>query len=277
MTQRGLKLLHDYAFQGVTVPTNFYLALVTAATAPAWATTTLGGLTEIAAGNGYTSGGFQLTPNTTDFDVQVLSSDPDFVDQQIKNVNWNASGGTIPGSGDGASSVVLTTDEGTVADRQVLAYYDLNAAPVTVPSGLTLTLIDAFSRLGGDLATTPTDSESSGSKTLTADSSAGVKGAYTEIFASTSRKSTEIFIRIFDASAISNLLIDLSLGAASSEVVKIADLSVRGSNITDAGGDKSEIMFAFEVPSGSRVAMRVESETGGSDTVRTDVTLAGRT
>ncbi len=159
MTQRGLKLLFDYALQGVTVPTNFYVALVTDATAPAWATTTLGGLTEIAAGNGYTSGGFSLTPNTTDFDAQVLNSAPDFVDQQVKDVTWTASGGNIPGSGDGASYAVLTTDEGTVANRQVLAYWPLPSEPITVASGLTLTLIDAFMRLGGNLSDLPTQTE----------------------------------------------------------------------------------------------------------------------
>lgn len=51
------------------IPTNLYVALVTSANVPDADTNILSDLTEITAGNGYTSGGFQLDMNSTDFDV----------------------------------------------------------------------------------------------------------------------------------------------------------------------------------------------------------------
>jgi hypothetical protein len=55
------------AFNAAALPTTFYAALVTSAGAPTADTNTLGELTEIAAGNGYTAGGISLSKNTTDF------------------------------------------------------------------------------------------------------------------------------------------------------------------------------------------------------------------
>src|SRR5579884_1142345 len=65
-TNRGLKLLLQYYFQGAAMPTNFYAALVDASSAaPGILTTVFSALTEIPAGNGYTSGGFALPRGAT--------------------------------------------------------------------------------------------------------------------------------------------------------------------------------------------------------------------
>jgi hypothetical protein len=65
---------------------------------------------------------------------------------QLKNLVWTASGGPIPASGNGAWWAVLTTDEVTVGNRQVVAYWDL-AADRTVSDTQTLTLQDCELRL----------------------------------------------------------------------------------------------------------------------------------
>lgn len=131
--------LMGYLFRGATLPTNLYVALVTSATAPDADTNTLSDLTEIAAGNGYTSGGYSLTPGATDFDVYTEDDTNDLGKVQIKDVVWSASGGPIPASGGAARYAVLTDDNATVSSREVFAYWDLDTDR-TVSDGQDLTL-----------------------------------------------------------------------------------------------------------------------------------------
>lgn len=81
------------AWRGATPPTNLYVALVTSAVAPTQDTNTLGELTQIAVGNGYATGGYQLARNATDFDVLTEDDVNDRGLIQIKDVVWTASGG----------------------------------------------------------------------------------------------------------------------------------------------------------------------------------------
>lgn len=142
MTNRGKYTLMNYYFrrQG-TLPTNFYVALLTSASAPTPDTNLMSDHTQIAAGNGYTSGGYQLTPNTTDFDVATEDDANDKLILQIKNVVWTASGGSIPASGNGARYAVLTDDNATPANRIILIYWDL-VSDRSVSVGQPLTLQD---------------------------------------------------------------------------------------------------------------------------------------
>lgn len=138
-TNRGAFLAFDSYFRATGTPTNFFVALCTSAIAPTVDTNTLGGLTEIAAGNGYTAGGFSLNRNSTDFDSHVEDDSTDLDQIQVKDVTWTASGGPIPASGSGARWAVLLTDEATVGNRQVIAFFDL-VSDRTVSSGQPLTL-----------------------------------------------------------------------------------------------------------------------------------------
>ena len=140
-TNRGVYLLYNYVFRRATMPTNFYVALCTSATQPTVDTNTLSELTEIAAGNGYTTGGYQLTPNATDFDVLTEDDTSNLAKIQVKDVAWTASGGTLPASGNGARWAVLTDDNATVGSRQVFAWWDL-VSDRSVSSGQPLTLQD---------------------------------------------------------------------------------------------------------------------------------------
>lgn len=139
---RGL----EWALRNGARPTNFYLALVTSAVAPGPDINTLSELTEIAAGNGYTTGGESLTPGATDFDVLTEDDTNDRALIQIKDVVWTATGGSIPASGGGARYAVLTDDNVTVGSREVLEYWDL-VSDRTVSVGQTLTLQDCEIRI----------------------------------------------------------------------------------------------------------------------------------
>lgn len=127
--------------RGATLPTNFYVALVTSAAAPGADTNTLSQLTQIATGNGYTDGGYELTPGETDFDTLTEDDGNDKGILKVKDVVWTASEGNIPASGNGARYAVLTDDNVTVGSREVWAYWDLTSDR-TVSDTQTLTLQD---------------------------------------------------------------------------------------------------------------------------------------
>jgi len=140
-TNRGKFLMLDWVFHKETMPTKFYIALVTSAVAPTVDINTLGELTQIATGNGYTDGGYELTPGATDFDVMTEDDSGDKALVQIKDIVWTASGGPIPDSGDGARYAVLTDDNGTIANRQVIAAWDL-VSDRSATEGHSITLED---------------------------------------------------------------------------------------------------------------------------------------
>ncbi len=145
-TNKGCAEILDAFFRGASLQTNYYVALCTDANTPDADTNLLSDLTEIAAGSGYTSGGYQLTPNGTDFDTLTENDTDDRAICQIKDVVYTASGGTIPDSGDGARWGAITDDNVTVADRIVYGYLDLTSARA-VSDGQTLTLQDIEFRL----------------------------------------------------------------------------------------------------------------------------------
>ena len=145
-TNKGKYKLLGWGLRGVAVETNLYIALVTSAVAPVADTNTFGQLTEITAGNGYTTGGYQLTPGDTDLDVWTEDDANDRGLIQLKDIVWTASGGSIPSAGDGARYAVLIDDNGTVADREVYAFWDL-VSDRSVSVGQTLTLQDCELRL----------------------------------------------------------------------------------------------------------------------------------
>ncbi len=119
------------------VTTSFYMALVKST--PTADTNLMSDLTEIATGNGYTSGGISLSRNATDFDVLTEDDTNDIAYVQVKDIVWTASGGTLPLDGNGATYAVITDDNATVSSRQVYHYGSLGSARV-VSDGQTLTI-----------------------------------------------------------------------------------------------------------------------------------------
>lgn len=139
-TNKGARHVLGIVFRSETAPTNYYVALCTSANTPDADTNTMSDLTQVSTGNGYTDGGYQLTANSTDFDTITEDDTANEGLVQIKDLVWTASGGTLPAS-NSARWAVLTDDDGTVANREVYAYWDLSSDR-QVSSGQTLTLED---------------------------------------------------------------------------------------------------------------------------------------
>jgi hypothetical protein len=145
-TNKGAYRFLSQLFRGGAIPANLYVALVTSSPAPTADTNTLGQLTEIGAGNGYTSGGYQLTPNSTDFDTLTENDSNDRGEVLLKDIVWTASGGSIPASGNPARYAILTDNNATVGSREVYGYWDLGSN-ISFASGNTLTRQDFEIRL----------------------------------------------------------------------------------------------------------------------------------
>jgi hypothetical protein len=114
--------------------------------APVADTDTKTSLTEIATGNGYTTGGTLLAWSSTDWDVWTEDDTNDRGLIQLKDIVWTASGGPIPASGNGARYAILTDDNATQGSREVYAYWDLTADR-SVSDGQSLTLQNCELRL----------------------------------------------------------------------------------------------------------------------------------
>ncbi len=145
-TNKGKMSILESYFRAVAAPTNYYIALLTSATAPTADTNTMADHTQIATGNGYVDGGYSLTPGATDFDVLNEDDTNDRGDIQVKDVVWTAAAGPIPSAGNGARYAVLTDDNATVSLREIYAYWDL-VSDRAVSDGQTLTLQDLELRL----------------------------------------------------------------------------------------------------------------------------------
>lgn len=146
ITNKGKYAMLEIPFRNASVPTNYFIALITSATAPGPDTNTFADVTEVAAGNGYTAGGISLTKGATDFDVLTEDDANDRALIQLKDIVWTASGGPLPASGSGARYAILTDDNATQSARRILAYWDLVSDRV-VSAGQTLTLQNCEMRL----------------------------------------------------------------------------------------------------------------------------------
>ncbi len=140
LTNRGMYRLARIALANTSVPTVFYLALVTSGNVPTRSTNTFSELTEIATGNGYTTGGISVARNTTDWDTSTENDSTNTLTILLKDETWTASAGTLPSSGT-AAYVILTDDNVTIASREVIAYHSLGG-DISVGSGQPLTISD---------------------------------------------------------------------------------------------------------------------------------------
>jgi hypothetical protein len=111
-------------FQRETLPSHYYVALVESDVVPTCDTNTLSELVEIDDGNGYTAGGYELDPNSTDFDTVTEDDTGNLGSVQIKDVEWTANGGPIPNTGT-AAYAVLTDDNATLGSRKILCFWSL--------------------------------------------------------------------------------------------------------------------------------------------------------
>lgn len=145
-TNKGKARALSLLFRNEGAPATFYLALCAATTVPGPDTNTLGELTQIAVGNGYSDGGAAVARSAVGFDPTTEDDINDRALIQLADVVWTAAGGPIPATGSGARYAVLIDDNVTIASREVLAFWDL-AADRTVSDTQTLTIQDAELRL----------------------------------------------------------------------------------------------------------------------------------
>ena len=138
-TNRCKYNLLAHRYRGATVPSGMFVALGTATTTPTADTNTMADITEIAAGNGYTSGGVAVTPGVSDFDTLTEDDTNDRAFVQLKDIVFTATGGNLPASGLGASWAFLTGPNATVSLREIDAAFDLTSAR-TVSDTQALTL-----------------------------------------------------------------------------------------------------------------------------------------
>jgi hypothetical protein len=138
VTRRGRYRTAQWISGRAALPANYFVALVTDAVVPADGTVTFGELTEIAAGNGYTSGGMSISLNSTDFDEE--SETPTWV--RMRNLVWTATGGPLPASGDPAVYAVVLLPNATVADREVFSVHGPFDPGLAVSEDQPLTLTD---------------------------------------------------------------------------------------------------------------------------------------
>jgi hypothetical protein len=139
-TNRGLYRIHHAFFAAQSQPVTFYVHLIINPV-PTFATNTMGELTQIANGNGYSTGGVQLSRNLTDFTSFTENDIGNLVLFKVRTIAWTASGGTIPSNGIGARAAVICDDHAAVSSRAVLAWWEFGVSSgVVVSDGQSLSL-----------------------------------------------------------------------------------------------------------------------------------------
>ena len=126
-TNRAKLRMLEAFFQDVFSQSGFAIALVTDTPAPDADTNVLADLTEIVAGNGYSSGGNAIARDNIGFPTSSEDDSADTGSLIMEDTFFTASGGILPASGDGVKFAVLTDNNTIIADREVFAYAEYGA------------------------------------------------------------------------------------------------------------------------------------------------------
>jgi len=109
--------------------------------------------------------------------------------------------------------------------------------------------------------------ESSG-VTVTADNTSHVKGAWSELIASTASNGTVLEIRssVFQSAVETSTLLDIGTGASGSETPLIQNIAIGGSSTVS--GEQGQFAFSvpIQIPSGTRISARIQSVVSGGRT-----------
>lgn len=103
--------------------------------------------------------------------------------------------------------------------------------------------------------------------TITSSGSANTKGSYTTVVASLPFDISGFFMKLIYGSNFS-ILLDVSIGAAASEVVVLPDIPLEATIGIGGGGffTSGMVYVPLRLPGGTRIAMRSQSNAGGSTT-----------
>jgi len=117
-----------------------------------------------------------------------------------------------------------------------------------------------YALLGGTHAISGGQTDSG--TTLTASATAHTKGSWAQLIASTSAECTALGINIGNV-AVSNadtaMLVDIGVGAAGSEVVRVENIAVGGATLLARGSGGLFFMLPLRIAAGSRIAARCQS------------------
>ena len=123
----------------------------------------------------------------------------------------------------------------------------------------TFPLVEAAQRCEGVGAVTST----SRGTACTANASANTKAtSFTQLIASTAFHATGILVMLDDCAATIDYLIDIAVGASSSEVVILSNLLASGGTGSLVYG--MHYFFPVNIPAGTRISARIQASTGSS-------------
>ena len=108
----------------------------------------------------------------------------------------------------------------------------------------------------------------SGLVTVTANTAAHTKGAWSELIASTSANASLLVLHVQDVSAVSTntaTLLDLATGASGSESAIASDIAI-GCALTTAGPAGVAVSIPLKISSGTRLSARIQSVVTGGKT-----------
>jgi len=112
--------------------------------------------------------------------------------------------------------------------------------------------------------------------TVTANSSAHTKGAWTELIASTTAVSDVLDVMVLGVASNTvdtRTLLDIGVGAAGSETVIVPNVAVGGAQAFATNDNALCFRVPVRIPSGSRVAARIQSVVTGGKTASVAVRL----
>ena len=139
-TDYGIYRMLDITFRSATAPTACSVRLLANLTGADVDAENFSGLTEVSAGNGYSTGGVTVPLSSVGFDVLADDSGNNRQYLQLADVSWTASGGDISALG----AALVMTDSGT---DKVWAVFDFGGT-VTATDGGTLTMQNCELRVG---------------------------------------------------------------------------------------------------------------------------------
>lgn len=116
----------------------------------------------------------------------------------------------------------------------------------------------------------PTASSTPTAFTITGHADAHTKGAYTELIASTSGRVSMVRLQFgstFTSATATSVLLDLATGTAGNESVIVANIPV-GYRVGQVVNEQfpGEIHIPIDIPAGTRIAARIQSEIATGDT-----------
>lgn len=113
--------------------------------------------------------------------------------------------------------------------------------------------------------------------TITADTNANTKGAWTQLIASTAGQTTFAAVAVGSVGASATntaTLLDLAVGASGSEVAIASNVAIGSANSGGQIGTQGiSVAFPVDIPSGSRVSARIQSVVTGGKTARLSIYL----